>query len=66
MESVRTSETSDCFYETTRHYIPAGCNPHTCCREDLKSQLRLNFIGFLKDGSSYEKTDKQQNDLMKV
>jgi hypothetical protein len=27
MESVRTSETSICFNNTTRWYIPEGCHP---------------------------------------
>jgi hypothetical protein len=37
MEAVRTSETSVCFNDTTRRYIPEGCHFHTRRRENLKS-----------------------------
>jgi len=36
MEALRTSETSAYYRETTRHYIPEGCLPHTHRRENLK------------------------------
>jgi hypothetical protein len=29
MEAVRTSDTSACFNETTRHYIPEHCHLHS-------------------------------------
>jgi hypothetical protein len=35
MEEVRTSETSVYSNETTRRYIPEGCNLHTRRREKL-------------------------------
>jgi hypothetical protein len=39
MEEVRASETSVCFYETTRLYIPESCHLHIRRREKKKSYL---------------------------
>jgi hypothetical protein len=39
MEAVRTSEASECFYQTTRRNIPEDKHLHACRRENLKSQL---------------------------
>jgi hypothetical protein len=43
MEAVRTSETSVCFKETTRRYIPEGCYFHTRRRLNLKSHKFIVF-----------------------
>jgi len=39
MEAIRTSETSVYSNETTRRYIPDGCNLRSRRREDLKSHI---------------------------
>jgi hypothetical protein len=55
METVRTSETSVYFNETTRRYIPEGSNLYTCRRENLKSynfwvHVKLNlYYVYLKE-----------------
>jgi hypothetical protein len=58
IEAVRTFETSVCFNETTRRYIPGGYYLHTRHRENLKCHviylLVFNFgvhfsTGFLSD-----------------
>jgi hypothetical protein len=38
MVAIRTSETSVCFYETTRCCIPEGYHLHALRRKKLKSQ----------------------------
>jgi hypothetical protein len=43
MEAVRASEASGHFYETTRLYVPEGCNLHTRHRENIKSLLTFTF-----------------------
>jgi hypothetical protein len=39
MEAVCTSETSVCFYESTRQYIQEGCHLHTRHSANLKSHI---------------------------
>jgi hypothetical protein len=45
MEEVRTCETSVYFNETTRRYIPEGCNLHIRRLENLKSHKRTETFG---------------------
>jgi hypothetical protein len=42
-QTVRTSETSAYFYETTRYHVPEGCYVHTFHRENIKSQKYTFF-----------------------
>jgi hypothetical protein len=44
MVAVRTSETSVCFKETTRRYIPEGCYFYTRRRLNLKSHKFIVFF----------------------
>jgi hypothetical protein len=38
IEAASTSETSENFYQTTRHNNPEDSHLHTCHRENLKTQ----------------------------
>jgi hypothetical protein len=40
-EAVRTFETSVNFNVTTQRYIPEDSKLHTCRRENLKSQIKM-------------------------
>jgi hypothetical protein len=52
MEAVSTSETSVCFHQTTRHYIPEGCHIHTRRYDNLKSHT-VNWIQLAEDKVIY-------------
>jgi len=45
MASVRTSETSVCFNETTRHSISENCHLHARRHDNLKYHSILRFDG---------------------
>jgi hypothetical protein len=42
--TVRTSETSVYFNESTRRYIPEGCHLHNRRSENLKSHTFISYL----------------------